>query len=136
MPGTTRNIDQLRAAHAWKAVEAAASLRDTKDYAREAKRLPVRIKVSGLGSSIAFVNAKSGDGKAGGALLKDLCDWLVNERRMSGATTDKPSGSALIVAIVNGDARLLRRMTEEALSYLQWLTRFAEAEIGVDEDAA
>ena len=38
---------------------------------------------------------------------------------MSGATTDKPVATLIPFAIVNGDAQLLRRMTEEALSYLK-----------------
>ena len=37
-------------------------------------------------------------------------------------------------AIIGGDAKLLRRATEEALFYLQWLTRFSEAKFKPDEE--
>lgn len=132
-------LDQRRARHAWKAVERACGLHDAADYARETKRLPVRIRTSGLGQALAFVNAKAGSEKERGknariVLLEDLGDWLLVRRRLAAVPAGGVERKSVMTMIVDGDAGLLRRATEEALLYLQWLTRFCEAEIGDDED--
>ncbi len=128
-------LDQRRARHAWEAVERARGLRDAADYAREAKRLPVRIKTSGLGQALAFVNAKAGKGEKGArvVLLENLGDWLLARRGLAAVPEGGIRRDSVMAMILDGDAGLLRRATEEALLYLQWLTRFCEAEIG-DED--
>lgn len=123
----TPTLAQRRARHAWHAVERArASLgrSESEDYAREAKRLPVRIMTSGLGQTLAFMKAK--ESKGGERLRDDLENWLLVERKFGGKN--------LMTTIIEGDADLLRRATEEAQAYLQWLTRFAEAEIRVDSE--
>ena len=125
-------LDQRRARHAWEAVERARGLRgDAADYAREAKRLPVRIKTSGLGQAVAFLNAKAGEGEKGprAILLNDLGDWLLARRGLAPVPKGGIRRDSVMVMILDGDAGLLRRATEEALLYLQWLTRFSEAEI-------
>ena len=140
MSDSRPTLDQRRAQHAWKTVEQAkASLKakkDKEDFAREAKRLPVRIKTAGLGQALAFLLAKAKSDKgedARGRLLVALGDWLLKERELA----TRPNAAAdrvLIQTLINGDANLLRRATEEALLYLQWLTRFSEAELGTGED--
>ena len=130
-------LDQKRALHAWKAVERARERQDAADYAREAKRLPVRIRTSGLGQALAFLSAKAsagkGDGDARSVLLGDLDSWLLKERKLGVSVREGAGPQTLIEHIINGDSRLLRRATEEALSYLQWLTRFAEAGIEIED---
>ena len=136
-------LDQRRAQHAWQAVEGAKTLGDSpkKDFAREAKRLPIRIKTAGLGQSLAFLNAKAKSDKNKGEdaqgqlqLLIALGDWLLKERRLASQPNGAIAQDSLIQAIIKGNADLLRRATEEALLYLQWLTRFSEAEFGTGED--
>ena len=129
MNNSQPTLDQRRAQHAWQAVEEAKTLGDNpkKDFAREAKRLPVRIKTSGLGQSLAFLRAK-GHKK----LLVKLGDWLLTERQLASAPENLDE-SSLIETIINGNADLLRRATEETLLYLQWLTRFSEAELGTGD---
>lgn len=129
-------LDQRRAQHAWRSVEGARSLgkEDRKNFAREAKRLPVRIKTAGLGQSLAFLAAKSNDGDHRIRLLTELGDWILSERRLAPRPAGSGDRNALIQTIIAGDADLLRQVTEEALLYLQWLTRFSEAEFKPDED--
>lgn len=141
MSDSRPTLDQRRAQHAWQAVEQtrAFNLNTKKDFAREAKRLPVRIKTAGLGQSLAFLNAKAKSDKdkgedAQGQLLIALGDWLLKERRLASQPNGAIAQDSLIQAIINGNADLLRRATEEALLYLQWLTRFSEAEFGTGED--
>ena len=137
MSDSRPTLDQRRAQHAWQAVENARALKDSekKDFAREAKRLPVRIKTAGLGQSLAFLAAKSAKtGDARNQLLVKLGDWLLIQRKLASVTDGEIDQNSLVKAIINGDADLLRRATEEALSYLQWLTRFSEAEFGTGEE--
>lgn len=134
-PGPT--LDQRRARHAWGAV---ARVRNdpkrSSGYAREAKRLPVRILTAGLGHALAFLNAKAGAGResANVLLLCDVADWVLDKRGNPDSSADRPEPYALIEKIVAGDAAFLQFATDEVLAYLQWLTRFAEAEFGADED--
>lgn len=129
-------LDQRRARHAWQSVEDARGLEpdERKNFAREAKRLPVRIKTAGLGQSLAFLAAKSKAGDHRFQLLTRLGDWLLKERRLASRPAGSKDGNVLIQAIIAGDADLLRQATEEVLRYLQWLTRFSEAEFKPDED--
>lgn len=136
-PGPT--LDQRRARHAWDAVARIKS--DPKarpsasSYAREAKRLPVRVLTAGLGHALAFLDAKAGKGEsANTALLRDVADWVLDKRGNPDSAADRPKPNALIERIVASDATFLRITTDEVLAYLQWLTRFAEAELRADED--
>lgn len=134
MSNSRPTLDQRRAQHAWQAVESARALNDNakKDFAREAKRLPVRIKTASLGQSLAFLAAKGEDAR--NLLLVKLGDWLLVQRELASRSDGVITQNSLIQAIINGDADLLRRATEETLWYLQWLTRFSEAEFGTGED--
>ena len=126
--GSRATLEQMRARHAWERVAAAKQAPgDPQEYSREAKRLPVRILTSGLGHALAFLKAKE---RAKG-LVQDLDDWVLRRRQLPGV----PDGaSCLTEAIVKGDSDFLQLATDEALAYLQWLTRFAEAEIRISED--
>jgi len=123
-------LEQRRARHAWEAV---TSLRNdqgayddkAKKYAREAKKLPMRIMASGLGQALAFIRSKEDkdDESKLGKLHKDLTDWVLKKRPLKAA---KPE--SLMESILLGDSEFLRRATDETLAYLQWLNRFSEAE--------
>lgn len=139
MSDSQSTLDQRRAQHAWKAVEGAGKSQDPKDFAREAKRLPVRIKTAGLGQALAFLLAKAKSDKDGGdhrsRLLEELGDWLLEKRKVfRRPNVPEKNRDLLVQAIIGGNANQLRRATEEALLYLQWLTRFSEAEFKPDED--
>ncbi len=118
-------LDQRRAQHAWEAVEGLEQLDEgqRKEYAGEAKKLPVRIMASGLGQALAFILAKAKEKKHGlEKLHEDLTDWVLRQRLLAGASRD-----SLLESVIHGDAEFLRRATDEVLAYLQWLNRFAEA---------
>ncbi len=139
MSDSQPTLDQRRARHAWKAVERASRLKrkeNAKEFAQEAKRLPVRIKTAGLGQALAFLNAKakSDTTKGGGRLLQELGEWLLTRRGLAPRPQGTNDCDAVIRAIIAGNADLLRRATEEALLYLQWLTRFSEAELDTGEE--
>ncbi len=128
-------LDQRRARHAWDAVERMAPRpgKDQKAYRREAKRLPVRILTAGLGHALAFLNAKRKPRDANDELLLDLADWVINGRHQSESATERPEAEALIKQVIEEDGAFLQVTTDEVLAYMQWLTRFAEAELEDDE---
>lgn len=138
MRADTATLDQRRARHAWDAVERmkVASGNIGGDYEREVKRLPVRVLTAGLGHALAFLRAKGKQdgGDANAALLSDLADWVLDKYDNPDSGRPQPSRAALIEAIVKGDATFLQVSTDEALAYLQWLGRFAEAELKATEN--
>ena len=113
--GKTR--DQRRASDAWAAIEEIRKRTDRADIVRAARKLPIRIHTAGLGHAVQFVKAK----KRTEALVPLLSPWVLGKK--SGDLPDD-----LPMAIREGDADSLRRQTAEALAWLQWFNRFAEAE--------
>ncbi len=126
---TLQTLEQRRARHAWEAVQRAKrgegshKGQDPAEFRRQAKRLPTRIVTAGLGHAVAFLNAKN---DAPG-LVTELSGWI-NQR----LPLHPKEPQELCQRIVFGDAQFLRRVTDEAVAYLQWLVRFAEAELPSD----
>jgi CRISPR-associated protein Cmr5 len=78
------------------------------------------IQQCGLGQTMAFLASK---GKGHHVMaLNDLKEWLKRFPYAQG----KPD---VLLALMAGDSRGYRMATTEALTYLQWLKRFAEAAI-------
>jgi CRISPR-associated protein Cmr5 len=134
MSGETKpTLDQRRAKHAWEAVTSFARQDadgkrrygdDAQEYAREAKKLPARIMAAGLGQALAFILAKAKDKKPNLSRLHEhLSRWVIRERPLTAKVPDN-----LMLSIIEGDSMFLRQATAEALAYLQWLVRFADAE--------
>lgn len=128
-------LDQRRARHAWRVVESVKAKGEEakEDFARQAKKLPLRIRTAGLGHALAFVREK----KEVPGLLEELGDWVRRCRDDPDAPTEAPAGEtksddALLKAILQGDAAFQKRATREVLDYLQWLNRFAGAELKGD----
>jgi CRISPR-associated protein Cmr5 len=136
-------LDQRRARHAWESVQAAArkyittnngtkSVTDEgKKYAIHARKLPTRILAAGLGHALAFLVAKG----YAPDLLTALADWVLEKRHRPAGGGAPPQPQALRDAVVAGTADTLRRHTDEALAYLQWLNRFVEAEFPAEGGA-
>jgi CRISPR-associated protein Cmr5 len=126
---SSQTLDQRRAGHAWTAigkVKTWTSDQHKKDYAGMAKKMPVRIMAAGLGPALAFVLAKAGDGRDKQHIKQlhdDLTDWVIQGRKIK-ATVPK----SLLESVIKGTSDFLRQATDEALVYMQWLNRFAEAE--------
>lgn len=123
-------LDQRRAKHAWEAVaRMAENKKNQAEYQRATKQLPVRILTAGLGHALAFLHAKAKGREANNALLQDLADWVLYKRKNLEHSGAHSAPSALIEEITKRDSAFLRATTDEVLAYLQWLTRFAEAEL-------
>ncbi len=131
-------VDQQRAKAAWNAIEDAKKLKgdQPKAFGGHAKKLPMRIRAAGLGQALAFVRAKAhpkgetAETKEGMVLLLDvLGSWVLSRVPSPNAGKDD---NALIEAILNGNSLFLRCAAAEAIAFLEWLNRFAEAEGLVD----
>lgn len=125
-------LDQRRARHAWEAIKSIAQgdKQDAQEYAREAKKLPVRIMTAGLGQALAFTLAKAKAKKKNLIRLHDdLTSWVIRGRPIDLAKCP----TSLRDSIVEGNADFLRMATDETLAYLAWLNRFGEAE-GLTEE--
>jgi CRISPR-associated protein Cmr5 len=124
-------LDQRRAPHAWQAVEEVKQFdpKRAKEYGGHAQKLPTRIMAAGLGQALAFILAKAADPNSREhkphvqKVHDHLTDWVIKERKLGAAKPD-----SLLHSIIAGDSDFLRRATDEALAYLLWLNRFAEAE--------
>lgn len=120
-----QTLDQRRAAHAWHAVQRAKKKeghhqsQNPKKFGGQAKKLPTRIMAAGLGQALAFLKAK----QYAPGLLKELTEWI---NQLVPPRQQEPND--LIERIVRSNSDFLRRATDEALAYLVWLNRFAEAE--------
>ena len=124
---------QKRAAHAWKVVESVCqeSKKKQEEFSRQAKKMPVRILTSGLGPSLAFLEAK----ELAPRLTTALNQWIAKcEWAKRAVETDAPN-ARLSERIRSGDSTFLRMATAECMSYLEWLVRFTEAEITIGKKA-
>jgi CRISPR type III-B/RAMP module-associated protein Cmr5 len=109
-------LAQQRAKHAWAEVEKAFQRPDfEKRFADPAKKMPARIRASGLGQTVAFMRAKEGSD-----VLNAVESWCLRD------TPKEARTDALMAQFKDGDATHLRHLTAEALGYLEWLVRFAD----------
>ncbi len=131
-----QTIEQKRAASAWNAVskflEHHSTLKNNhrepdsiaKKYKGLVKSAPADVQTNGLGQAVAFWLAKRGikQDDQFAALYAHLSEWM-----KSAVTNDKDLKMWIIDA---GTSSVdYRRATVEALTYLGWLKRFAEATI-------
>ena len=120
-----RSLEQKRAAKAWDCVQEAAKSSKKKEYCQAAKGAMADIQINGLGQALAFWNAK---GKKGSEahykqLLEHVSAWVM------GRLQPKANLPLLDWVILSAGTDDYRRATAEAMAFLAWLKRFAEAEI-------
>lgn len=117
-----QTVEQRRAAHAWKQIEAVAKQDYKKEYAQLVRGFAAMIQHDGLGSALAFLDAKA---KGKGAnqhhdLHQHLSAWVLKEMNAADHKT-------LLTWLLLQDSATYRHATTETLAYLGWLKRFAEA---------
>jgi len=140
-----RSLEQERAKAAWEKIHAVVERNEhleekrrfSKEYGSLAKSAPADIQASGLGQTLAFWRAKGyekGQPKKNGdnahyQLLTHLSAWLREQLKLS-VSQDPQSVLEWIATQATTDE--YRRATAEAIAFLIWLKRFAEAELGGD----
>lgn len=114
-----QTIDQRRAKHA---LETATKVKGGKsaleEFVKDCKRAAVQLRTCGLGTTVAYMLGK----KRAPELLKGLAGWLHTYKLTRMDTPEK-----LIDAFVHSSVAECRHMTQEALAYVQWVVRLAEA---------
>jgi CRISPR-associated protein Cmr5 len=125
--------EQQRAKAAWADVQAVdrKSLDVKRKYRGLVLKLPVMVLTNGLGQTLAFLRSKGkGDTNDPHEIVySHLQSWLFREIRWADAT--QPT---LIERIFNTTSETYRQATVEALAYLHWLRRFAEAVLPEPEE--
>lgn len=119
--------DQERAKHA---LEAARGFGP--EDGEFTKRLPVLIQTCGLAQALAFAQAK---GKAQ-KLQAALDDWIGKAIPVRAGQAAQPGGSAVLKRIIGQEPDFLLRATDEALAYLFWVARLAEANAKTDKSGS
>jgi len=130
-----RSLEQERAKMAWECVSNVKGKDYEKEYRQLARSAPADIQSNGLGQTLAFFRArgfekskpKSNGQNAHYQLLEHISEWL---RKQLGPDQKEKN----LVKWISTDANTnqYRRATAEAIAFLNWLKRFAEAELGGD----
>lgn len=129
-----QSAEQLRAKEAWTRVrEVTGQPGWRKEYGQLARSAPAMILSNGLGQTLAFWRAKgykNRQPKDGGAnpharLLEHVSAWVLSQ--LDAQNNDGLLGWVMDAKTTTDDYRLA---TAEAMSFLTWLKRFAEAELG------
>jgi|SRR5581483_7012391 CRISPR-associated protein Cmr5 len=119
-----QSLEQKRAATAWGCIADVRSKKFAKEYGALARNAPADIQSNGLGQALAFWRAK---GKKGDNehthLLNDVSKWVGKQIK------DDENLDLLEWVIKDANTNDYRRATAEAMAFLQWLKRFAEAEL-------
>lgn len=123
-----QTLDQARAKQAWEDVQEAKKDEGfRRKYGSLARKVPMMVLTNGLGQTLAFLCAKGkGDLSNEHMLLYNhLSRWVIGRVNSHGD---------LLAWVRRSDSVAYRRATTEALAYLAWLKRFAEAELPTEEE--
>jgi CRISPR-associated protein Cmr5 len=129
----THSLAQLRAQHALKAINELLQLKEPESYGNYlgyVKALPSNIRSLGLGQALAFALGKArGDLKTPyGLLYAHVTDWVCAQRIYSGATSQ-----TFMNALTDGTQDQYLHAQIEAMAYLEWLKKFAVAQLKAQE---
>lgn len=88
------------------------------------------VLTNGLGQTLAFLKAKGKNNQQNEhtVLFRHLSTWTMRQVAPSVSNPD------LLEWLLMNDSVAYRRATTEALAYLAWLKRFAEAELPTEEE--
>ncbi|MBN2007621.1 MAG: type III-B CRISPR module-associated protein Cmr5 [Anaerolineae bacterium] len=117
-----RSLEQKRATIAWEAVTQVKGQSFQDKYKSLAANAPADIQTNGLGQTLAFWKAKGGEEHR--MLYQAVSVWVKGQLNMP-ATSD-----FLVWVMQTATTDQYRRATAEAIAFLSWLKRFAEAELG------
>jgi len=130
-----RTLEQERASKAWDFIQDIKKNfpKDVQEkYSALARKAPADIQSNGLGQTISFWNAKgkeatentSAENKAHQQLLAHVKGWLNDKNSLH-------LGKSNLVEWVSKEAQVedYRRATAEAIAFLVWVKRFAEAQL-------
>lgn len=118
-----QTIEQKRASDAYGKIKDLPLDRKTKEYGSKIKRLPAMVQSCGLLPAVGFYASK-GDLKD---IYSKLEEWFFSADLDFPWPTTQRSSKNLLESLAKIDRELYRMATREALAYLNWLKRAAEA---------
>ncbi len=115
-----RSLEQIRAKRAWDFINEVKGQSYQKDYRAYVRRAPALILSNGLGNALVFWKSKGGE--AYSKLYEHINRWF-KERH--------PEEEDILVWIISDNTSSLKvfKETREVLALLDWMKRFAEAEL-------
>lgn len=126
---TAQTLEQKRASHALQKVKAVKQDK-ADDYVRYVKALPAAILMNGLGQALATeLSSSKNDSDPHRLLANHVSEWLLSKE----AHTKYASGgsrvdaAALLDQIVAGNQEAYLWAQAEAIAYVTWLKKFANA---------
>jgi CRISPR-associated protein Cmr5 len=120
-----RSLEQERAKAAWERVSAVKGQSFAGKYGQLARNSPANIQANGLGQTLAFWKAKGEEHHR--HLFNHVSEWVKGQIGFS-------DGDLLQWVVTTADTDGYRRATAEAIAFLIWLKRFAEAELPREGD--
>lgn len=118
-----RTLEQRRAKAAWEAIEAVKKENVPQGkYRSLVRNAPADIQINGLGQSLAFWRANK-DKREQAVLYSHVSRWVM------GQLGESPNADLMKWITVEASSDRYRQATAEAMAFLQWLKRFAEAEL-------
>lgn len=124
------SLEQERMQAAWQCINAVRNKAFASRYAQLARSAPADIQLNGLAQTVAFWRAK-GKGESDNehtVLYNNLQNWVKRQMRIQ--------NSQSLLEWIMADTTTTpqyRRATREAIAFLQWLKRFAEAELSQEK---
>ena len=137
-----KNLEQKRARWAWDCIQEVTNKPQEfkKKYSSLARKVPMLVLTNGLGQTLAFLlskakrhepeNKRSVEAKAHDLLFTHLSNWVLEQVAPGTGTGNQD----LLQWVLANDSVAYRRATKEALAFLNWLKRFAEAELPTEEE--
>lgn len=119
-----RDLDRSRAQEAWENIQHVINQHYQAKYGSIARKIPTLIQINGLAQTLAFLKAKGKEHHI--QMFEHLSTWVCS--RLNSGTGN------LLDRILKMDSQSYRLATSEALAFLQWLKRFAEAELDSEEE--
>ncbi len=125
-----RTLEQKRAEFAYGKVKSVKGKNFEGDYARYVKNAPALILTNGLGNTLAFYRSKmkKGERDAYAELYSHIEEWLKKQEYCD-------ENQDLLEWISNTDSLLVFQATQEVLALLNWMTKFAKAELEEGEES-
>jgi len=125
----SRDLDRNRAKRAWEFIATVHGKEYEGKYGSIVRDLPTMIQINGLAQTLAFLHAKGKkqDSKGHIQAFAHLSGWVCDHLTWG-------EGDLLKRVLKSENTQHYRQATGEALAFLQWLKRFAEAELKSEED--
>lgn len=110
-----KNLDQIRAANA---IEAAKKKMGAKEKGEVVKKIPTMIRDNGILGALAFAR------EAGEGYIDCFMAIITHLRSVNVSRAD--GIDSFLKELTEADSSEMRRITSEAMAYLNYLRRFAE----------